>query len=155
MEPESSNHDNAMTDLAGIAPAFSFVVDKDFVASASDYRPQEFGNAVLVMTGTSFSLRFERDRGLVFVDAGNDAVGWHKLEYVLEFVDSSVTQQQFGDPPGLAIMANLLQLNWDGVVNLFSDQQEISQLQAFAKQKSAGLLSKLFNCPVHPSNKRR
>jgi hypothetical protein len=44
-------------------------------------------------------------------------------------------------------MANLLQLNWDRVVSLFSDQQKTSQLQAFAKQKSAALLGRLFRKP--------
>ena len=136
-----------MTDLADIAPAFSFVVGKGLVSNASDYRPQEFGNAALVMVGAPFSLRFERDRGQVFVDAGSIAAGWHKLEYVLEFVDSSVTQQQLGEPPDPAAMASLLQLNWDKVSGMFGDQQKTSQLQEFAKQKSAALLGKLFRKP--------
>ena len=130
-----------------IAPALSFVVGNGLVPSASDYRPQEFGNAALVMVGAPFSLRFARDRGQVFVDAGSSAAGWHKLEYVLEFVDNSVTQQQLGEPPDPAAMANLLQLNWDRVVSLFSDQQKTSQLQAFAKQKSAALVGRLFRKP--------
>lgn len=50
MEPDSSGRD-AMIDLADIAPVFSFVVGKGLVPSASDYRPREFGNAVLVMVG--------------------------------------------------------------------------------------------------------
>jgi hypothetical protein len=133
-----------MIALADVAPAFSFVVTKGLVPSAGDYRPQEFGNASLLMTGAPFSLRFERDRGQVFVDAGSTAVGWHKLEYVLEFVDNSVTQQQLGEPPDPAAMANLLQLNWDGVVSLFGDQQKVLQLQVFAKEKSAALLGRLF-----------
>ncbi len=103
-----------------------------------------FGNAALEMVGVPFSLRFERDRGQVFVDAGSNAAGWHKLEHVLEFVDNSVTQQQLGEPPNPVAMANLLQLNWDKVVGLFGDQQRTLQLQAFAKQKSAVLLSRLF-----------
>lgn len=146
MEPDSSSPD-AMTDLDDIEPAFSFVVGKGLVPSASDYRPQEFGNAALVMVGVPFSLRFERDRGQVFVDAGSSAVGWHKLEYVLEFVDDSVTQHQLGEPPDPAAMASLLHLNWDSVAGLFSDQQKISQLQVFAKQKSAALLGRLFRKP--------
>lgn len=146
MELASSSLD-AMLDLADIAPAFSFVMGKGLVPSAGDYRPQEFGNAALVMVGAPFSLRFERDRGQVFVDAGSSAAGWHKLEYVLEFVDSSVTQQQLGEPPDPAAMAGLLQLNWDKVVGVFGDQQKTSQLQAFAKQQSAALLGRLFRKP--------
>ncbi|MGH8583975.1 MAG: hypothetical protein ACREWG_14575 [Gammaproteobacteria bacterium] len=136
-----------MIDLADIAPAFSFVVGKGLAPSARDYKPQEFGNAALVMVGASFSLRFERDRGQVFVDAGSSAAGWHKLEYVIEFVDNSVTQQQLGEPPDPGVMASLLQVHWGKVASLFSDQQKTSQLQAFAKQKSAALLGKIFRKP--------
>lgn len=145
MELDLSGRDS-MTELADIAPAFLFVGDKGFEPGASDYRPQEFGNAALVMVGAPFSLRFERDRGQIFVDAGSTA-GWHKLEYVLEFVDKSVTQQQLGEPPDPAAMAHLLQLNWYKVVSLFSDQQKTSQLEVFAKQKSEALLGQLFRKP--------
>jgi hypothetical protein len=99
------------------------------------------------MTGIPFSLRFERDRGQVFVDVGGDESGWYKLEYVLEFVDSAVTQQQLGEPPSPTLMADLLQGRWDKVVDLFSDQQRILQLQVFAKQKSAALLDRIFGKP--------
>jgi hypothetical protein len=136
-----------MINLADIAPAFSFVVGKGLVPSASDYRPQEFGNVTVVMVGVPFSLRFERDRGQVFVDVGSNAAGWHKLEYVLEFVDNSVMQQQLGEPPAPTALANLLQGRWDKVADLFSDQKKTSQLQAFAKQKSVALLSKIFRKP--------
>lgn len=138
---------DAMIDLADIAPAFSFVIGKGLVPSTSDYKPQEFGNAALVMVGAPFSLRLERDRGQVFVDVGSNAAGWHKLEYVLEFVDNSVTQQQLGEPPDPTALANLLQERWDKVSDLFSDQRKTSQLQAFAKQKSAALLGKIFRKP--------
>ena len=144
--PDSSSR-NAMIDLADIAPAFSFLMGKGLVPSASDYKPREFGNAALVMVGAPFSLRFERDRGQIFVDVGSNAAGWHKLEYVLEFVDNSVTQQQLGEPPDPTALANLLQVRWDRVADLFSDQQKTSQLQAFAKQKSVALLSKIFRKP--------
>jgi hypothetical protein len=146
MELDSSSRD-AMIDSADIAPAFSFLMGKGLVPSASDYKPQEFGNAALVMVGAPFSLRFERDRGQVFVDAGSDAAGWHKLEYVLEFVDNSVAQQQLGEPPDPASLADLLQVHWDKVASVFSNPQKTSQLRAFAKQRSAALLSKILRKP--------
>lgn len=136
-----------MIDLADLAPAFSFVVSKGLVPSAGDYESKAFGNAALVMVGAPFSLRFERDRGQVFVDAGTNAAGWHKLEYVLEFVDNSITQHQLGEPPDPTEMANLLQVRWNKVAELFSDRQKISQFQAFAQQKSAALLGKIFRKP--------
>ena len=136
-----------MIDLTDVAPAFSFVVSKGLLQIAGEVNPREFGNADLVMAGAPFSLRFERDRGQVFVDVGSTAVGWHKLEYVLEFVDNSVTQQQLGEPPDPATLASLLQLHWDDVASLFSDKQRVLQLQAFITQESAALLSKIFRKP--------
>lgn len=136
-----------MIDLVDMAPAFSFVVDKGFVPSTATYDPQAFGNASLVMAGTEFSLQFERDRGQVFVNIGSDAIGWHKLEYILEFVDNAITQKQLGTPPDMVILANLLQGHWDKIVQLFSDQQKLSQFRAFAKHKTASFLSGLFGNP--------
>lgn len=136
-----------MIDLSDIAPEFSFVGGKGLTRSASDYKPREFGNAFLVMAGVPFSIRLTRDRGQVFVDAGNSAAGWHKLEYILEFVDSSVTQEQFGEPPDPVAMANLLQRNWDEVSSVFSNQQKTSRLQAFTKEKSEAFLGTLFRKP--------
>ena len=136
-----------MINLADIAPDFSFIVSKGLVPSVGNYNPPEFGNAELVMMGAPFSLRFERDRGQVFVDVGSSVAGWQKLEYVLEFVDSSVTQEGLGEAPDSAAMAGLLQARWDEVTSLFNDQQRISQLQAFAKQKSVALLGKLLQKP--------
>lgn len=136
-----------MINLADIAPAFSFVVNKGLVQSSATYDPQAFGDASLAMAGEPFSLRFVRDRGQVSVEVGGDVTGWYLLAYVLEFMDSSVTQQQLGEPPAPALLASLLQGRWDKVAYLFSDQQRILQLQAFAKQKSAALLSSIFRKP--------
>lgn len=133
-----------MIELADIAPAFAFVAGKGLTSSTSDYKPKEFGNATLVMTGTPFSLRFERDRGQVFVDAGSDTAGWHKLEYVLGFVDTSVSQQQLGEPPDPAALADLLKIHWDSIVGVFSDPQKVLQLQEFARRRSADLLARIF-----------
>ncbi len=138
-----------MISLMDIAPAFLFVLGKDFFPDSrtADYRPNEFGNAVVVMTGPQFSLRFERDRGLVFVDAGNAIAGWHKLEYVLEFVNQSITQQQLGEPPDDEALATVLLQNWDEVTRLFSDRRLVSQLQDFSKERTATLLNRIFRTP--------
>jgi len=136
-----------MINLADIAPAFSFIVNKGLVQSSATYDLQAFGDASLVMAGEPFSLRFVRDRGRVSVEVGGDVIGWYLLTYVLEFVDSSVTQQQLGGSPAPALLARLLQGRWDKVAYLFSDQQRILLLQAFVKQKSAALLSSIFRKP--------
>ena len=146
MEATSSSRD-AMINLADIAPAFLFVVTKGLVPSAGVYKPQEFGNASLLMKGVPFSLRFERDRGQVFVDIGGNADEWNKLEYALEFVDRTLTQQQLGEPPGLTTLANLLQTHWNEIADLFEDPQKANQFQAFAQQKTAVLLNAIFRKP--------
>lgn len=133
-----------MINLADIAPTFWFVLGKGLEPGQSDYKPHEFGNAVFEMVGKPFSLRFERDRGQVFVDVGSTVSGWYKLEYVLEFLDKAVSEQQLGAPPNPAVMAGLLQLNWEKVVGLFDDQDRTLQLEIFTKQKSEVLLSKFF-----------
>lgn len=127
-----------------IARAFTFVMDKGFTLCTATYSPQEFGNTHLMMEGAPFSIRLERDRGQGFVNIGNDAVGWHRLEYVLEFLDSSITQQQLGEPPDITLLGNLLQGHWDQVVELFNSQQKERQLEKFAQQKTANYLSKIF-----------
>ena len=96
------------------------------------------------MFGTPFSLRLERDRGQVFVDVGSNAAGWHKLEYALEFVDGAITQKQLGASPDAAILADLLQARWDRIVHLFTDSQEMSRFETFAKNKTASLLGGIF-----------
>lgn len=133
-----------MIGLIDVAPAFSFIANRGLLPGTATYDQQAFGNANLVMDGTPFSLRFQRDRGQVFMDIGNDAAGWYKLEYVLEFVANSITQKQLGEPPDTTLLANLLQGHWDKVTHLFNDQQEMSQLQIFAKQKTASLSGEIF-----------
>jgi len=137
---------NAMIDLVDIAPAFSRVLGKDFSPATvvANCRSQAFGNAVLVMTGSHFSLRFERDRGQVFIDAGSATHGWHKLEYVLEFVNRSITQQKLGEPPNSATLATLLLQNWDKVASVFSDRKLLSQLRDFSAERAADLLNRIF-----------
>ena len=133
-----------MINLMDIAPAFSFVVQYGFVPHEKAYNPHEFGNAMLVMKGAQFSLRFERNRGQVFVDIGNSSIGWHKLEYILEFVDSSITQQQLGEPPNPEILAKLLQKSWGKVIDSFIEPQKMSEFECFSKKKSETLLNKIF-----------
>lgn len=56
-----------MIELSDIAPSFSFIQHEGFVKASDRYKPEEFGNADLVMTGPKFSLKFERDRGQVWL----------------------------------------------------------------------------------------
>lgn len=123
--------------------AFSFLIANGLVRQPREGPPRDFRNPELVMIGVAFSLRFERDGWHIFVEVGDNAEGWHKLEHVLEFVDSSVTPQQLGQPPDLSVMAQVLQRNWDKVTSLFSEPDKTVRLRAFADAKTAALLELL------------
>jgi hypothetical protein len=129
--------------LVDIAPDFVFIQRKGFVEMSSRHDPQSFGNATLIEAGSFFSLQFTRDRGQVFVDIGSDSFGWHKLEYVLEFVDNSIMQQKLGEPPDPLILAKLLKEHWNKVVQLFSDPQKLVAFKDFAAYKSEVFLKEL------------
>jgi hypothetical protein len=133
-----------MINIADIAPAFAFLLRKGFVPGPAIDRPLEFGNAEVVLVGQRFSLRFERDRAQVFVDVGDNASAWYKLEYVLEFVDQAITQDKLGEPPQPVLMAELLDQNWDKVEALFRDPRAVTRLREFSQRRSAALLSRIF-----------
>ena len=130
--------------LADIAPAFAFILERGFVAGESRYEPEHFGDALLVMHSSPFSLRFVRDRGQDFVDVGSASSGWTSLGYVLEFIDHEITQSQLGKPPDIGVLAKLLQAHWDEVVELFGNLKRMSQFNVFAERKAAEFLSKIF-----------
>jgi len=136
-----------MITLSNIAPAFSFILANGLIPGTGDYKPHEFGNANLVAAGTPFSLRFERDRGQVFVEIGGKNSRWYKLEYVLEFVDHSISQEELGTPPDPAILSKLLEQHWLVVTKLFNDPNQVAILDDFAARKSAVLLSAIFGKP--------
>lgn len=133
-----------MINIVEIAPAFAFVLQKGFIPGPAVDRPLEFGNAEVELNGQPFSLRLTRERGQVLVDIGTTSSGWHKLEYVLEFVDRSVKQSQFGAPPDAAMMGDLLQRNWDEVAKVFSDELAMRRLREFSRQRAAALLGAMF-----------
>lgn len=134
-----------MITLKDIAPEFMFVQKLGLTTGEVDYDPRKFGDAILVMNGNSFSLRFKRDRSQVFVDIGNDISKWNKLEYAIEFIDKQTTQKQLGEPPSLAEMARLLQANWTKAENLFNDTIEAMKLHKFSQEKANSLVKDIFH----------
>ena len=133
-----------MIDIEDISPEFSFVAEMGLVTDLQSFQPEAFGNTILIMVGSPFSLRFERDRGQVFVDVGNDMVGWYKLEYVIEFIDNSFSQKQLGEPPSTFLLSMLLRSKWDEIKLIFSSKDLISQLQMFSMSRSNNLLANIF-----------
>lgn len=136
-----------MIELMNIAGSFSFTLNKGFSMGRIAYSPEEFGNADLTIAGEAFSIRLERDRGQTFANIGNKFLGWYKLEYVLEFSDSSITQQQLGAPPDVTLLADLLQNRWDKVVELFNDPKKVLRLHTFTEQKTADFVRGIFGKP--------
>jgi hypothetical protein len=129
------------TDLAHMAPAFGFLAERGFSASALAPWPKEFGAVALLMVGWPFSLRFEAASECgcpATVDLGSNVLGWHRLEHVLEFVEPGVLQPwQGGESPGPEAMAGLLQSRWDSIAALFNDLEQTAGLQAYSRQRMA------------------
>jgi hypothetical protein len=134
-----------MIELSDIAPSFSFIQHEGFVKALDHFRPEEFGNADLVMAGSKFSLKFERDRGQVFVDIGNSDIGWEKLEYALVFIDDSVTEEQLGAPPEVTRLAELAKSHWREIVQLYGDSANLSAFRDFCKMQSSAFISGIFS----------
>lgn len=134
-----------MINLDDIAPAFSFVSSKGFVLTENSYTPHEFGDAVLIMKGALFSLRFTRDRGQIFIDAGNDIVGWYRLEDVFQFVNDTSDLQQDDISIDFSGKATFAQRHWENIVCIFRNPKKLLQLRVLSEQKSAARLKKMYD----------
>jgi hypothetical protein len=134
-----------MVELSDIAPSFAFVQHEGFVQVSGHYKPEEFGNAVLVMAGQNFSLKFERDRGQIFVDIGNSDIGWEKLEYALIFLDNSIKEEQLGSPPTESRLADLARSNWKKIFQLHEDTVSMSAFKDFCQIQSSNHISRIFS----------
>lgn len=132
-----------MDDFHEIASEFSFVFNKGFVMNSLDYKPQEFGNAIMKLKGEKFSIFLKRDRGQIFVDIGNDDIGWYGLNDVLEFIDHAVAHHS-EKTMNIAYLAKSLQDKWEEVTGLFCDKGDISKLEEFARLKNTQLINKIF-----------
>jgi hypothetical protein len=135
--------------LSDIAPAFGYIVGKGLLSRARDLHVADAGgNVAIVMVGSPFSLRFERDNGQTFVHAGNNSVGWHRLEHVLEFVDTGLPQAPDDELPAPELLAQWLESRWDSVTRLFRDRQRIAALESFSLRRSVTLLQQYFLRPL-------
>lgn len=133
-----------MISLDVLAPSFQFLEKKGFVDIFSEYKKSEFGNAILILKGSVFLFRAERDRGQVFFDLGVNSSEWYKLEYVLEYIDSSITQKQLGEPPDPIILAIHFERLIEEITNLFTDDNQILELRQFVLEKSNSMINELF-----------
>jgi hypothetical protein len=134
-----SSHAADAPDLTRMAPAYTFLLERGFSAGTDAWWPQAFGAPALLMVGSPFSLRFERGEhgAATIVDLGSNALGWHRLEHVLEFVDPAEAQGWRDGPPGPEGLAELLQSHWDVITALFSSREETALLQAYSRRRAA------------------
>jgi hypothetical protein len=130
--------------LDNIASSFLFLKKKNFIETNGSYSSKDFGNALIIMRGDSFSLRFERDRGQIMIDIGGNQIGWFKLEYALEFIDRSINQEDFGEPPSVPRLADLLQKHWLSMEELLGNKNKIDELKEFTSLKTETLIKKIF-----------
>lgn len=134
-----------MININILAPDFHFLEKMNFVSISSDYRQSDFGNALLILKGPVFFFKVVRDRGQLFFDLGENFNEWHKLEYVIEYIDSSVTQKQLSVPPASKMLAMHFERLINDISNLFTDNQQLLALREFEKEKSNLLMNLLFN----------
>jgi hypothetical protein len=127
-------------------PGFSNLLQQHgFKKIEEIYRPEEFGNALIKMVSSDFQLRFFRDRSQVVVDIAPPSTDrWHKLEYVLEFVDSSTHSDDFGSPPDIDKLAKSLEKNYHKVRELFSDNVTQLNFEHFVKTKAKDFINRIF-----------
>jgi hypothetical protein len=131
--------------LQSVAPEFvEFVASEGFKITESVAKPEEFGNASIVLDSSAFKLRVYTDRGQCFVDVGRDGRDWHKLEYVLEFLDPSCSQEWFDEPPRLDKLAAVLKRNMQPVSTLLASDLAASGFAMFEKKKSADMIARIF-----------
>jgi hypothetical protein len=125
--------------LARMAPAYTFLLERGFSAGTDAWWPLDFGAPALLMVGAPFSLRFEAgEQGVAtVVDLGSNALGWHRLEHVLEFVDPAEAQGWRDGPPGPEALAELLQSHWDVISALFGSREDTARLQAYSRRRAA------------------
>jgi hypothetical protein len=133
-----------MIDLNSLAPDFQFLEKKGFIHILDEYKSHEFGDAFLILRGPFFSIKVERDRSQIYFDLGANFNDWYKLEYVIEFIDRSITQKQLEEPPSPSILAEHFERLFDKVTSLFKDEFQILALRQFSLQKSKLLISTLF-----------
>lgn len=134
--------------LQSIAPEFFELVASDgFRAAESVSRPEAFGNASIVLESSDLQLRIYTDRGQRFVDVSGNGRDWHKLEYVLEFVEPACSQDWFGEPPEFSKIAVVLRRNMTAVSRLLASDLAASGFSMFERKKSADLIAKIFGKP--------
>src|SRR5690349_4576474 len=117
-----------MTSLADVAPAFGYVAHHGLLARTRDRGPQPEGSQALVMVGSPFSLRFERDGGQVFVHCSNNSHGWHRLEHVLAFLGVELPEPPEGEPASPESLAGPLRAHWNDVAQLFRGRHRVAAL---------------------------
>jgi beta-lactamase superfamily II metal-dependent hydrolase len=131
--------------LRSTAPEFLWLVTGGgFTISESVVKLEEFGNASLVLESVAFKVRIYTDRVQRFVDVGRDGRSWHKLEYVLEFLEPSCSQAWFGEPPQLDKLSVVLKRNMQPVSRLLTGDLAASGFSMFEKKKSADLVDRIF-----------
>ncbi len=134
--------------IESFAPEFrDFLENEGFVISKSLEKPEEFGNTSIILESPKLKIRIYSDRGQRFVDVGSIGQDWHKLEYVLEFVEPACSQQWFGEPPQLDKLAVALKRNISAISGLLSGDLATSGFTMFEKKKSNKLIEKIFKKP--------
>ena len=137
-----------MIHLKDIAPEFAYLSNMGFCEADSSYRRESFGDAMLVLAGPEFALRFIRDRGQVFVDVslatGTPLVDWCPLDTLLPFIAS--TQGACSTDASIALdeLSESLHDKWPEVRQVLTSQTLLAQLRKFMLDRSRARAPRVF-----------
>lgn len=133
-----------------VEPFFSYLLDDPtFLKTEEIYKPEHFGDALLIFQSSELAVRFVRDKGQVFVDIGGvrDGDDWHNLQNVLQFLKGDESHSIESAAWDLAEMGSELKANYDKVRELFKADNDTSirtGLEVFEKRKSQEIIDRLM-----------
>jgi hypothetical protein len=134
--------------LQSVFPEFADLIASDgFRVVEAVVKQEAFGNASVVLESSGVHLRIYSDRGQRFVDVSGNGQAWHKLEYVLEFLEPTCSQDWFGEPPELGKLAEGLKRNQEAVSSLLANDLAASDFKVFEQKRSADLIAGIFGKP--------
>ncbi len=137
-----------MIHLKDIAPEFAYLSNMGFREADSSYRRESFGDAMLVLSGPEFALRFIRDRGQVFVDVslatGTPLVDWCSLDTLLGFIASTRGACSTDTSIAPDRLAELLHDKWHEVRQVLTSRELLPQLRQFMLDRSRAHASRVF-----------
>lgn len=131
--------------LKSLSPEFFFLIEEEnFKIVEFKSTPENFGNFLFILNHIDFQVRIYSDRAQRFIDISYDGENWHKLEYVLEFMDPAFSSKHLDRPPKFEDLAKFMKKNIVTLFNIFKSQSNIVSYKKFEYDKERELIKKIF-----------